>query len=93
MGGIKRDQLDRQEKAAGKPATLSDLRAGGNDVFCWCNRCRHNAVVPLATLIGRLGPAFPVPEVGARMVCGRCGARDVATRPAWPHEAPVTRHG
>jgi hypothetical protein len=28
-----------------------------------------------------LGPSFPVPEIGTRLRCSHCGAKDVATRP------------
>ncbi len=91
MGGIKRQEILRVE-AQQRPATLADLKAQGVDVFCWCNRCSHNAVLPLASLIPRLGPQCPVPEVGARLVCSSCGARDVATRPAWKGLGQVTSH-
>lgn len=43
-------------------------------------------------LIQQLGPAFPVPEIGARMRCSSCASKDVATRPAWPSRGQVTRH-
>lgn len=91
MGGIKRQEILRAE-AQLRPANLADLRAQGVDVFCWCNRCSHNAVLPLDSLIPRLGPQCPVPEVGARLVCSSCGARDVATRPAWKGLGQVTSH-
>jgi hypothetical protein len=40
----------------------------------------------------QLGPAMPVPEIGAHMRCTGCGSRDVATRPAWSAPEPITRH-
>ena len=46
-----------------------------------------------ARLVRELGPQFAVPEVGARMRCTGCGAKDVATRPAWPSLGQVARHG
>ena len=63
---------------------LGDLARFGADVFCWCNACSHNAVVPRKTLAARLGPAIPVPRIAAHLRCSACGARDVATRPNWP---------
>jgi len=31
------------------------------DVWCYCEKCQRRAVLRTADLIGRLGPAFPVP--------------------------------
>ena len=91
MGSIKRDALV-QEESDRRPANLSDLETERVDVFCWCNRCGHNAVVPIENLIGLLGPAQPVPEVGVRMRCSACGAKDVAARPSWPSLGQVSNH-
>lgn len=92
MAAMKRRALAAEEQRH-RPVTLGDLRTEAIGVFCWCNRCGHNATVDLDRLIGELGPRFAVPEVGARMRCTGCGARDVATRPAWPSLGQVTRHG
>jgi hypothetical protein len=75
------------------PTTLGDLIEQGLDVFCWCNRCGHSAVVATPLLAAEIGPLAPVPTVAARMRCSGCGARDVATRPAWPSGGVVSRHG
>ena len=91
MGGVKRALLTKQDNAR-RAATLGDLAGEAVDVFCWCNRCDHNAVVPLATLIARLGPAFRVPEIGVHMCCAGCGAKDVAARPDWPSLGQVANH-
>tara|TARA_Y100000588_G_C13775446_1_gene720022 strand:+ start:130 stop:453 length:324 start_codon:yes stop_codon:yes gene_type:complete len=91
MGSIKRNALV-QEESDRRPANLSDLESERVDVFCWCNRCGHNAVVPIENLIGLLGPAQPVPEVGVRMRCSACGAKDVAARPSWPSLGQVSNH-
>jgi len=92
MGRLKEHMIEDDE--AGRRATrLGDLDAENVPVFCWCNRCSHNATVDLSLLISRLGPAMPVPEVGATMRCSSCGSKDVATRPAWPSLGRVTRHG
>ncbi len=63
---------------------LADLARFGADVFCWCNACSHNAVLPRTALAARLGPAIPVPRIAAHLRCSACGAKDVATRPNWP---------
>ena len=56
---------------------------------------RRNAEIETAPLIARLGPMFPVPELGSRMRCTSCEARDVATRPAWPRHGggQIARYG
>ena len=91
MGGMKRGALAGEESAQ-RPTTLGDLDGEGVDVFCWCNRCGHNAIVPIEALIGPLGPAQPVPEIGVRMRCTACGAKDVAARPSWPSLGQVSNH-
>ena len=91
MGGFKRQVTDRAER--GQPAvTLGRLADDSVDVFCWCNRCGHNAVLPVRGVMRQLGAALPVPEVGARLRCSVCSGKDVATRPAWPSRGPITRH-
>lgn len=76
-----------------RAATLGEVAGQQVDIFCWCNRCAHNTVLPSRPLADRLGAGFPVPEVGARLRCSRCGGKDVATRPAWPSLGQVARHG
>jgi hypothetical protein len=91
MGRIK-ESRQRQEDAGIRAATLGELAADGLGVFCWCNRCGHNAVLAIGRLVDELGHAFPVPEVGGRLRCTGCGGKDIATRPAWPGLGPVTSH-
>ncbi len=92
MAGIKRELLAARE-ARRRATTLGELAEQSIDVFCWCNRCGHNAVLETPALVARLGPATPVPEVGARLRCSGCGGKDVATRPAWRGLGQVARHG
>ena len=91
MAAFKRKELAERDRRLGA-ATLGELAARGVAVFCWCNRCGHNAKLATETLIARLGPAFPVPDAGARLRCSSCQGKDVATRPAWPSLGQVTRH-
>jgi hypothetical protein len=91
MAAIKRGQLDGEERRL-KASKLGDLAQAEVEVFCWCNRCGHNAVIETARLMAELGPGYPVPEVGARLRCSGCGSKDVATRPHWPGLGQVTRH-
>lgn len=92
MGAFKERQLKQSEQL--KPMTLAQLDEQALLVFCWCNRCGHNAEVSTGPLISRLGPLFPVPELGILMRCSHCGTQDVATRPAWPaYGGQIARHG
>jgi len=88
--------MTRRRGAAAKggaaPITLGELVEAGVALFCWCNRCGHNAVLECARLADELGPQFAVPAVGSRLYCAGCGSRDVATRPAWPSLGQVARH-
>ena len=92
MGGVKRQQMSEAEQRS-RAICLGELIESGIGVFCWCNRCGHNAVVEIELLVAQLGPDYPVPEVGARLRCSGCGSKDIATRPAWPGLGQVTRHG
>jgi hypothetical protein len=92
MAGMKRELLEAEDRRR-RAATLGEIASNNIDVFCWCNRCGHNAVLQVERLVAELGPGFPVPEVGARLRCSGCGTKDIATRPAWPGLGQVTRHG
>lgn len=75
-----------------RPAILADLTREGIDVWCWCEKCNHHAVVPTAELLARLGPGYPVPGLAARMRCSGCGSRDLHARPNWPSLGVIARH-
>ena len=91
MGRLKEETI-RKEDQGRKAAQLGDIAAAGLQIFCWCNRCGHNSEVDSAMLVSKLGPAMPVPEVGARMRCSNCQSKDIATRPAWPTLGEVANH-
>lgn len=91
MAALKRNLQTRADRRL-QATTLGDLAARNLGVFCWCNRCSHHASLTAATLAAQLGPHFPVPEVGGRLRCSSCGARDVASRPEWPSLGLVARH-
>jgi len=91
MSAFKRKLVETEEGRI-RAITLAELAETKVDVFCWCNRCSHNSVIATARLIAELGPGFPVPDVGGKMRCTGCGAKDVATRPAWPSLGLVARH-
>ena len=91
MGRLK-DQSIRNEEQGRQAARLGDIAEAGLHIFCWCNRCGHNSEVDSRMLVMKLGPAMPVPEIGAKMRCSNCQSKDIATRPAWPSLGQVTRH-
>jgi hypothetical protein len=91
MARIKRTLMAEQERRL-QAATLGEIAADGLAVFCWCNRCGHNAQLDSIRLAAELGPDFPVPEVGGRLRCTGCNGKDIATRPAWRGLGTVTNH-
>ena len=92
MGQHKRRYIEAED--ARRHATrLGEIVEAHVDVFCWCNRCGHNAIISSPRLAAELGPAFPVPEIGGKMRCSGCGSKDVTARPDWPSLGQVARHG
>jgi hypothetical protein len=91
MGRMKRDHLAEEERRR-RATVLGELWQERVDIFCWCNRCAHNSVLPVELFIAQLGPDFPVPDVGAHLRCSGCGSKDIAARPAWPSLGQVARH-
>jgi hypothetical protein len=91
MSAIKRRAMQTAD-ARRRAARLGRLAREGVDIFCWCNRCGHNAVLESARLADEMGPDLPVPEVGARLRCSGCNSKDVASRPAWPSLGRVAGH-
>lgn len=91
MGRLKQDHLAAEEQRR-RATVLGELQDQSVDIFCWCNRCGHNAVVSVDLFIAQLGPNFPVPDVGARLRCSGCDSKDIAARPAWPSLGQVARH-
>ena len=83
MGRLKQGAI-REDDRRQRVMMLGELDRRGLDVFCWCNRCGHNALIETSRLAGELGSGFPVPEIGARMRCSGCGSKDIAARPNWP---------
>jgi hypothetical protein len=65
--------------AAAKPVTLSDLICDDRLLWIYCRDCYHerdvnpaNAPVPGDT---------PVPDIGKRMKCSKCGSKKISTTP------------
>ncbi len=75
-----KDSVIAADEHSRRPVRLDQLAAQCVAVFCWCNRCSHRARLDSAQLILALGPGYAVAEIGARLRCSNCGAKDVATR-------------
>ena len=88
---MKESLIERRDRQS-PTTTLGDLAKRGVDIFCWCNRCGHNATLGTERLLSELGPQTGVPEIGCRLRCSGCGSKDVATRPAWPSLGRVAAH-
>ena len=74
--------------------TLRDLLNDKLDIFCWCHNCGHNKVIETIKVINKLGPNYPIPEIGCNLRCRKCNKTDsISTRPNWPdHKGQLTRH-
>lgn len=65
------------------PVRLGTLVAEGKTVWCFCRTCGHDRDVPSSSL--PLPHKTPVQEIGKRMICSRCGSREITT---WPEVYP-----
>jgi hypothetical protein len=63
----------------GPPATLGSTAAAGLRLVVWCKDCRHQVEPDPAEMAERYGAEMTVPDWAARLVCSRCGSRDVDT--------------
>ncbi|MEM7444053.1 MAG: hypothetical protein AAF414_12060 [Pseudomonadota bacterium] len=78
MAGFKRQFLAETMSDEGA-LVLGALASRLGNVFCQCQRCGHASLVEAVQLMRQLGPEMAVAEVGTRMRCSGCGAKDVAT--------------
>ncbi len=75
------------------PMTLGNMRAHGIrsiDAYCQSIGCGHAATI----VVDGLPDGLPVPDVGLRLRCLRCGGRAIHTRPNWAElkAADMGRH-
>jgi hypothetical protein len=61
------------------PVTLGDLVREDKLLWVYCCDCYHERDVDPATI--PLPGDAPVPDVGKRMKCSKCGSRKVTTTP------------
>jgi hypothetical protein len=61
------------------PVTLGDLIHADKLLWVYCRDCCHELDLDPATI--PLPGDTPVPDVGKRMKCSKCGSRAVETKP------------
>jgi hypothetical protein len=64
------------------PMTLGNMREHGIrsiDAYCQSTGCGHESTL----IVDSLPDDLPVPDVGLRLRCSRCGSRAIHTRPNW----------
>jgi hypothetical protein len=73
------------KKSFGPPMTLANMRSNGvRAVTATCEGCGHKADV----VVDVLPETISVPHAGRCLRCGRCGSKQINTRPAWHTAAP-----
>ncbi len=61
------------------PVTLGDLIHEDKLLWVYCRDCHHERDLNPATV--PLPPETPVPDVGKKMKCSKCGSRSATTAP------------
>jgi hypothetical protein len=67
----------RVKAEPGPPMTLGGAAAAGVRIIVWCEACRHQVEPDPAELAERYGAGVSVPDWRDRLVCSRCGSREV----------------
>ena len=57
--------------------TLGNAAAAGVRLIVWCKACVHRAEPDPAEMAERYGAETTVPEWRERLICSKCGSRDV----------------
>jgi len=63
---------------AGPPTTLGSAAAAHLQLMVWCKACGHRSEPDPAEQARWHGPETTVPDWGKRLVCGKCGSRNVS---------------
>ena len=61
----------------GPPMTLGGAAAAGVRLIIWCRGCQHRVEPDPAEMAARYGAETSVLEWRDRLVCSRCGGREV----------------
>jgi hypothetical protein len=62
---------------SGRPMTLGNAAAARVRLIVWCTACRHQVEPDPTAMAERYGAETPVPEWRKRLVCSRCGGREI----------------
>jgi hypothetical protein len=63
------------------PIDLANMRQNGvRSLAVQCRGCRHEVIMNVDQFPGDV----PVPSLGPKMVCTKCGTIDADVRPNWP---------
>jgi hypothetical protein len=57
--------------------TLGGAAAAGVRLIVWCRDCRHQVEADPAEIAARYGAQTQVPEWRERLVCSKCGSREI----------------
>jgi hypothetical protein len=81
---------DRRQQRTVAIRTIGDL-GDRNQLYAYCEACRHNSQLDLAALRKRYGRQLALKDLRARLRCSRCSARSIETSHVWdagPHGRP-----
>jgi len=65
------------KSAPGPPMTLGKAAAAGVRLIVWCKACQHQVEPDPAEMAERYGAGTSVLDWRDRLVCSRCGSREV----------------
>jgi hypothetical protein len=57
--------------------TLGGAVKAGVRIFVWCKTCQHQIEPDPAEMAARYGAETSVPDWRDRLVCARCGSREI----------------
>jgi hypothetical protein len=76
--GFTPGRLDLKVKSEpGPPMTLGNAAAARVRFIVWCKDCQHQVEPDPAEMAQRYGAATTVLDWSARLVCSRCGSRQI----------------
>jgi hypothetical protein len=67
----------RVKSEPGSPTTLGSSAAAGVRLIVWCRECGHQVEPDPAEQAKRHGAEMPVPEWRERLLCSKCGGRQI----------------
>jgi hypothetical protein len=73
-----RGQVEAMKSEPGPPMTLGNAAAAGVRLIVWCLDCHHQVEPAPAGMAERYGAEMTVLDWRERLLCSRCGSRNVA---------------